>query len=214
MTVRVALADDHTIVRAGVRALLERVPHVEVVGEAANGHEALALVDQYHPDVLLADIAMGEISGLQVAVRVRRDFPAVKVIILSMYANEQYVVQALHAGASGYLVKDAATAELELALHAAMAGQTYLSSSVSRLVIDAYLTRPHDGAREALTPRQCEILTLLAQGRSGKEIAFTLGISIKTVESHRAQLMERLGIHDIPGLVKYAMRTGLIPPEG
>lgn len=211
---RILLADDHTLVRAGIRALLAQMPDIEIVGEAGDGREALALAKAYGPDVLLMDIAMTGMSGLEAAAQVKKECPGVKVIILSMHANEEYVIQALLVGAVGYLLKDAAAVELELALKAAVAGQTYLSPAISRQVIVNYITRvgvivPPD----PLTPRQREILQLVAEGRSTKEIAFALEISVKTVETHRAQIMERLDIHDVPSLVKYAMRTGLIPPE-
>ena len=211
---RILLADDHTLVRAGIRALLAQMPDIEIVGEAGDGREALALAKAYGPDVLLMDIAMTGLSGLEAAALVKKECPGVKVIILSMHANEEYVIQALRAGAVGYLLKDAASVELDLALKAAVAGQTYLSPAISRQVIVNYITRvgvivPPD----PLTPRQREILQLVAEGKSTKEIAFALEISVKTVETHRAQIMERLDIHDVPGLVKYAMRTGLIPPE-
>ena len=186
---RILLADDHALVRAGIRLLLERMPHIEVVGEADD--------------------------GLETAARAAREFPQVKVIILSMHAHEEYVMKALRAGAAGYLLKDSATTELELALLAAQRGEIYLSPAISRTVIDAYMARVSGGAEkppDPLTPRQLEILRLVAEGQSTKEIAFALNVSVKTVETHRAQLMQRLGIHEVTGLVKYAMRLGLIPP--
>jgi DNA-binding NarL/FixJ family response regulator len=153
-------------------------------------------------------------SGLEAAAQVKEECPGVKVIILSMHANEEYVMQALRAGAAGYLLKDAASVELDLALKAAVAGQTYLSPAISKRVIATYVARV-DGIvpPDLLTPRQRGILQLVAEGKSTKDIAFALEISVKTVETHRAQIMERLDIHDVPGLVRYAMRTGLIPPE-
>jgi DNA-binding NarL/FixJ family response regulator len=212
---RVVLADDHTLVRAGIRSLLERIPGIEVVGEADTGLEALALIGAHQPDVALIDIAMPGLNGLDVATRVASDWPQVRVIVLSVHANEEYVAQALRAGAVGYLLKDSATAELDLALEAVCRGETYLSPAISRTVISGYLAR-HAGAgrgtESPLTPRQREILTLLAGGKSTKEIAGMLSLSAKTVETHRAQLMERLNIHDVPGLVKYALHLGLIPP--
>lgn len=211
---RVVLADDHTILRAGIRALLERIDGVTVVAEAADAREALELVEQYDPDVLITDISMEGMSGLEAARRVRATHPSVKIIVLSMYGDEQSVREALHAGATAYLLKGAAIVELELALQAAAADQTYLSPAVSRHVIDGYLKGTGgDSLRDVLTPRQREILRLLAEGRSTKEIAHDLQISVKTVETHRAQIMERLEIHDVPSLVRYAMRIGLIPPE-
>jgi DNA-binding NarL/FixJ family response regulator len=209
--IRVVLADDHTLVRAGIRALLDRMPDVEVVGEAGEGWEAVAQVAATRPDVLLADVAMPGMGGLEAAERLRREFPDVRVVMLSMHANEEYVLQALRAGASGYLLKDAASVELDLALRAAVAGQTYLSPAISRQMIDSYMTRVAGGATpEPLTPRQREILRLIAEGKSTKEIAFALTISVKTVETHRSQLMDRLDIHDVAGLVKYAIRAGIV----
>ena len=212
---RILLADDHTLVRAGIRALLAQVPDMEVVGEAGDGREALALVKAHRPDVLLIDIAMTGMSGLEAAAQVKKEGLDVKVIILSMHANEEYVLEALRVGAAGFLLKDAASVELELAINAAVAGQTYLSPAISRQVIENYVARVGGTAPpDPLTQRQREILQLVAAGQSTREIAFALEISVKTVETHRAQIMERLAIHDVPGLVKYAMRTGLIPPEG
>lgn len=213
---KILLADDHTLVRAGIRSLLEKMPGVEVVGEACDGREALALLEALQPDILLIDIAMPGLNGLETAAHVADEFPRIKLIILSMHANEEYVVQALRAGALGYLLKDSATIELALAIEAVARGETYLSPPVSHTVIDGYLGRVSAAGgtvAHALTPRQLQILKHLAEGRSAKEIAFELNLSVKTVETHRAQVMERLGIHDVPGLVKYAMRIGLIPHE-
>lgn len=210
---RIVLADDHALVRAGIRALLERWPVTEVVGEAADGHAALALVAKHRPDVLLMDVAMQEMNGLEAAQRILEEAPETKVIILSMHANEEYVLRALQSGAAGYLLKDSAAVELELALEAVARGDTYLSPAISRTVIDRYLGRvsgSEEKAADPLTPRQREILKHLAEGESVKEIAFALGLSVKTVESHRAAIMERLDIRDTAGLVKYAMRVGLI----
>ncbi len=213
-TVRILLADDHTLLRAGIRSLLEKMPGVEVVGEAADGREALGLVKSHLPNLVLMDIAMAGLNGLEATARMAREFPTVRVIILSMHANEEYVLQTLRAGASGYLLKDAATAELELAIQAVARGDTYLSPAISKRVIEDYLGRTsgEKGPMEQLTPRQREILQLVAEGRSTKEIAFVLNVSVKTVETHRTQLMDRLDIHDVPGLVRYAMRVGLVPP--
>lgn len=213
--VRILLADDHTLMRAGIRSLLEKIPGVEVVGEAADGREALGLVKARLPNVVLMDIAMSGLNGLEATARVVKEFPQVRVIILSMHANEEYVLQTLRTGASGYLLKDAATAELELAIQAVARGDTYLSPAISKRVIDDYLGRVNGEKTplDQLTPRQREILQLIAEGKSTKEIAFLLNVSIKTVETHRLQLMDRLGIHDIPGLVRHAMRIGLVPPE-
>jgi DNA-binding NarL/FixJ family response regulator len=213
--IRVVLADDHALVRAGTRALLEKLPGIEVVGEADNGREALELIRKSAPDLILLDISMAKLGGLEALPRIVKDFPAVKVLILSGHANEEYVLRALRSGAAGYMLKDAASAELQLAIDSVTQDKTYLSPSISRTVIDSYLERVggHFSPLEQLTPRQREILQLIAEGRNTKEIAHTLGISVKTVEAHRLQLMARLSIHDVPGLVRYAVRSGLVSVE-
>jgi DNA-binding NarL/FixJ family response regulator len=213
--IRVLLADDHALVRAGIRSLLEKMPGVEVVAEASTGRQALEMVKAKLPNLVLMDIAMAELGGLEALPRVTKDFPGVKVIILSAHANEEYVIRALRGGAAGYMLKDAATAELELAIRSVTEDKTYLSPSISRTVIDSYLERVGGqlSPLEQLTPRQREILQLLAEGRNTKEVASDLNISVKTVESHRLQLMERLNIHDVPGLVRYAVRSGLVSAE-
>ncbi len=206
---RIIIADDHTLVRAGLVTLMARMNEVEVVGEANNGREAVRMVRDLNPDIALMDIAMPELNGLEAADRVHRDSPKTRVIILSMHANEEYVAQALKAGASGYLLKDAATTELEMALKAVAQGQFYLSPSISRQVVDSYLHGGPTGL-DLLSPRQREILQLIAEGKSTRDIAEALHLSVKTIETHRAQLMERLDIHDTAGLVRYALRKGLI----
>lgn len=213
--IRVLLADDHVLVRAGIRALIEKIPNVTVIGEASTGRAALELVKATLPNLVLMDIAMAELGGLEALPRITKDFPGVKVIILSAHANEEYVIRALRGGAAGYMVKDAATAELQLAIDAVARDRTYLSPSISRTVIDSYLERVGGqfSSLEQLTPRQREILQLIAEGKNTKKIASDLNISVKTVESHRLQLMERLNIHDIPGLVRYAIRSGLVSVE-
>jgi len=213
--IRVLLAEDHALVRAGFRALLTGLADVEVVGEAADGQQALQLVAEQRPDIVLMDIAMSGLNGLAATERIVQEWPAVRVVILSMHANEEYVLQALRAGACGYLLKDAGISELELAVRAVAAGETYLSPPISRQVIAGYVRRaggPLIASAEGpqLTPRQREVLRLLAEGRTVKEIGRALGISEKTVETHRSQLMQRLDIFDLPGLVRYALRTGLV----
>ncbi len=213
--IRVLLADDHALVRAGIHSLLQGMREVQVVGEASSGEEAVELADRERPDVVLMDIAMKGITGLEAAAQMRERYPEVRVVILSMHAGEEYVLQALRAGAVGYLLKDAATGELELALRSVMRGESWLSPSVSRQVVEGYMHRTGgETAPEVLTARQREVLKLVAGGKSTKEIAFLLNLSVKTVETHRAQIMERLGIRDVAGLVRYALRTGLVPPEG
>ena len=184
-----------------------------VVGEASDGHEALRLVETLMPDIVLADIAMPGLNGLTLAARIAADCPRVRVVILSMHHSDAYVAEALRAGASGYLLKDASQAELELAVRSVSTGGKYLSPTVSRQMVEAYLTRsPETDARPAsqrLTSRQREVLQAIAEGHGTKEIARKLDISVKTVETHRADIMQRLDIHDIAGLVRYAIRTGI-----
>ena len=213
--IRILLADDHTLVRAGFCKLLESVPGIEVVGEASNGRDALEMIQAKGPDMVLMDIGMPGLNGLEVTARVTHDLPKIRVIILSMHSDKEYVLKALRAGASGYLLKDADISQLEMAIRAVAEGETFLSPSISRHVITDYVTRAgsESSSREELTPRQREILQLIAEGRSKQEIAQTLGVSVKTVETHRDQMMERLGIHDVAGLVRYAIRTGVVTPE-
>ena len=210
---RLLLADDHTLVRAGLRALLDGIDGVTVVAEADNGEQAVALAAEQRPDIALLDITMPGMNGLAAAERILREQPGVRVLILSMHAGEEYVSQALKLGVSGYLLKDAATLELQAALEAVSAGATYLSPRLtSQLLQSRGLQRPEQPG-PALTARQVEVLRLLALGRSVKEIAFELNISAKTVETHRAQIMERLGLRDLASLVRYAIRNGLIGAE-
>jgi len=213
--IRVLLADDHTLVRAGIRSLLENMEGIEVIAEASDGRDALRLVRAHRPDVVLMDIAMPGLNGLEAAARIAKKFPNVRVIILSMHVNEEYVLQALRAGAAGYMVKGADAAELEIAIRAVARGETYLSPMVSKHVVTDYIQRisGETSPLELLTPRQREVLQLIAEGYSTKKIARTLKISVKTVETHRMQLMERLDIHDIAGLVRYAIRIGLVKPD-
>ena len=213
--IRVVLADDHTLVRAGIRTLCESLDGVTVVAEAADGNQVLEMVKSYRPDIVLMDITMKTLNGLEATAQIRREFSQTRVIILSMHAAEDFVQQALKAGAAGYLLKDAAVPELETAITAVMRGEVYLSPQISRLIVQSYMQ--HAGAVEGplgvLTPRQREILQLIAEGHSTKDIGFRLGLSVKTVEAHRAQIMERLEIHDIAGLVRFAIRVGLVSAD-
>lgn len=213
---RVVLAEDHTLVRAGLRTLLQQLEQITVVGEAADGREAVALAKAHGPDVILMDITMPGLNGIDATRQVKKELPEVRVVILSMHSSEEHVVQALRAGASGYLLKESAPLELELALRSVGRGETYLSPPISRQVIEGYMQRVTDTTGDALatlSARQREILQLIAEGGSSKAIARRLGLSVKTVETHRAQLMERLQIRDIAGLVRFAIRTGLISSE-
>jgi DNA-binding NarL/FixJ family response regulator len=228
-TIRILLADDHTLFRAGIRVLLENLNDVQVIAEAGDGRDALSLVEAHQPHVVLMDIGMAGLNGLEATARIAKEFPYVRVIILSMHLNEEYVLQALRAGAAGYLLKDAAPTELEMALTAVTGGEVYLSPAVSKKVVDDYLRRVsgepsvaeplspgqtvEDRPFDILTPRQREVLQLIAEGKTTKEIAQILQISVKTVEMHRTQLMDRLDIHEIAGLVRYAIRAGLVMPD-
>lgn len=210
--IRVMLADDHALFRAGLRALLRALDDIEVVAEGADGREALRLIAAHRPDVALMDIMMPELNGLDAAARVARAFPRTRVVIVSMNADEDSVLKALRAGAAGYLVKSADPAELELAIRATARGETFLSSVVSEHLVAACVKRL-DSERtslERLTQRQREVLQLVAEGHTTKEIATKLGISVKTAETYRGELMRALGIHDVATLTRYAIRTGLI----
>ena len=209
---RILLADDHALFRAGMRSLLNVLPNVEIVAEAGNGHEAVELTRQHHPDLVVMDICMKELNGLDATLHIRTENPGTPVIILSMHDSEDFVARAFRSGASGYLLKDSAESELELALSAAVRGETYLSPRVSKRLVDAYLrgAAQDTSPLSLLSPRQREILERVAHGRSTKEIAYDLGISVKTVETHRAQIMERLDIHDVAGLVRFAIRNRMI----
>ena len=210
--IRILLADDHTLVRQGLRSLLEGIGDFDVVAEATDGREALARAEACRPDVIVMDISMRGLNGLGATERLAREGQNARVLILSMHANEEYVLRALRAGAAGYLLKDAIPEELELAVRAVARGDLYLSPTISGAVVQRYLesagqaTAPHD----VLTARQREVLQLLAEGNNTKNIAHVMNVSTKTVEAHRAQLMGRLGIRDVPGLVRYAIRTGLV----
>jgi DNA-binding NarL/FixJ family response regulator len=216
MSHTVLLADDHTLVRAGLRALLEALPEISTVLEANDGREALAAIAAHKPAIVLMDIAMPELNGLEAAAMVSRDHPGTRTIVLSMHGTDAYVLQALRAGAAGYLLKDAAAEELPLAVRAVLRGEVYISSAVSRVVVAGFLAgmagpdAPGRSPIDALSARQREILQLVAEGRSIKEIAFALKLSVKTVETHRRQVMERLQIFDLPGLVRFALRHGIV----
>ncbi|MBP9902490.1 MAG: response regulator transcription factor [Verrucomicrobiota bacterium] len=214
--IRVILADDHTLVRAGIRALLEKLPKVEVVGEAGDGRAVLELVRLHRPDVVLLDITMPGLNGLEAAARLAKEFPDLRVIILSMHNNEEYYWRALKAGAAGYLLKKAATAELATALQQVMRGEIYLSQEISQRLVKKFPLQgiaDRKSPLEQLTGRQREILQLIAEGQNTKGIAELLKVSPKTVEYHRMKLMTGLNVHDIPGLVRFALRVGLIPQE-
>jgi DNA-binding NarL/FixJ family response regulator len=215
-TLRLVLADDHALVRAGFRSLLEALAGVQVVGEAADGREALRLIGELRPDLALIDIAMPGLNGLEVVGRVAKEHPRTRVIVVSMHAQDEYVRRALVAGAAGYMLKHADGRELEMAIRSVAAGETWLSPSVSKKVVAAYSENARGGAGdplELLTGRQREILQLIAEGHSRKEIAQRLQLSVKTVENHRAQLVERLGKRSTAELVRWAIQHGIVAPD-
>jgi DNA-binding NarL/FixJ family response regulator len=221
--VRVLLAENHSLVRAGLVAILRSLPDVEVVAQATNGHEALSLIKESRPTLVLTDIAMPSLNGMEVLARVTKEHPGVRVLMLSMYTDEEHVRHALRLGAAGFLSKDSSPEELARAIEVVSQGHFYLSPKITSVVMNDYLRRlggseiwPEPQEREPLshlTPRQREILQLIAEGHSTKGIAALLNMKVKTVEVHRAQLMKRLDIHDTAGLVRYAIRHGLAALE-
>jgi DNA-binding NarL/FixJ family response regulator len=212
--IRVIVADDHHLVRQGIRALLEKADGIEVVGEAADGQEAVELVEQLVPDVLVMDMAMPRLSGNQAIGRVRALGVATQVVILSMYSDETLVRQALRNGAKGYLLKRSVTEELLLAIRAASRGEIYLSPAISGPIVAEFVTLQADaeasGPCERLTPREREVLQLIAEGHTNSGIAQILTVSVKTVEKHRANLMSKLNVHDLAGLMRVAIKHGLV----
>jgi DNA-binding NarL/FixJ family response regulator len=208
---RVVLVDDHQLVRAGIGALLRELPEVDVVGEGNDGEAAIRLAQELIPDVLFLDLVMPGMSGLVALERIIGQQPDLKVIILSMHSSEEHVVRALQLGAAGYMLKDVAPEELPLALNAVMNGDTWLSSAISRTAIAEYVERTaHEAPHDTLTARQEQVLRLIAGGHSTRDIGAQLDLSVKTIETFRAQIMERLDIHDVAGLVRYAIRQGIV----
>ncbi len=209
---RVVLVDDHTLVRGGLRALMEDLPDITVVAEAGNAVAGLAAVRLHQPDVLVTDLTMEGMSGIELTVAVKDELPATQVIILSMFSSEELVLHALKAGAAAYLLKDSSTLELELAFAAVARGDSYLSPSAARHLVEHVRAGAEPDPLIALTMRQREILKLIAEGVHTKEIAHQLKLSSKTVNAHRAQIMHRLNIRDVASLVRLAIRAGLISP--
>src|SRR5262245_11141385 len=212
--IRTLIADDHALVRAGIRALVEKIKGVTVVAEAGKGSEAKDLITELKPDLVLLDITMPEGNGFDVLTHVQQNFPETRIIVLTVHEAGEYAIRALREGAAGFLPKSAASTELEQAIQTVVRGETYISPETSRKTLLEY----GKGATKrdllaTLSPRQREVLRLIAEGRTTKQIAQVLEISVKTVETHRAQLMERLGIHDVAGLVRYAIIVGLIEVE-
>ncbi len=211
---RVLLADDHALVRSGLQALLSAMPDIEVVGVAGDGREALAAAERLQPDIVLMDISMPGLNGIDATRQVAARAPRARVVVLSVHANEEYVAQALDAGASGYVLKGSETHELAEAVRTVARGGTFLTRAMPRAVVEAYLHRvTRRVPAPVLTPRQREILQLIAEGHTSKEAAALLGVSVKTVETHRADIMRRIGASDITALVRYAIRERLITPD-
>jgi two-component system, NarL family, response regulator NreC len=212
--IRIVLADDHTIVRSGLRALLERRSNLIVVGEASHGREVIEVVEQELPDVVLMDIAMPLLNGIEATERIVSEWPKTAVIVLSMHSDEAYVLRALKAGARGYLLKDSAQTDLIQAIEAVTAGKAFFSPAVSKLLADDYLRQirqrgivdPYD----LLSTREREILQLIAEGKSSKEIASDLGLSVYTIDTHRANVLQKLNVHSTAELILYAVRKGVI----
>ena len=211
---RVLLADDHSIVRRGMRALLETEQSVEVVAEASDGLEALRLCEEHHPDLLILDVAMPKLNGIDVAARTQKMQPPPRAIMLSMHLDESYVMRSIHAGARGYLLKDSTDEDLIPAVRAVAAGKSFFSPAVSGLLAEDYVEalrdRGLDDSYDLLTDREKEVLQLLAEGRSNKEVAALLDVGVSTIETHRANLMQKLGLHSTADIVLYAVRKRLI----
>lgn len=213
-TIGVLLADDHTLIRAGLRMVVEAQPDLSVVAEANNGREAVAMAQELKPDVVVMDIGMPSLNGIEAAREIRKTLPDTQIVMLSMHSDEGYVLRALNAGAKAYLLKDSAEADLAQAIRAAAAGKSFFSPAVGRVLLEDYLRKlQRTGAEdcyELLSPREREILQLVAEGKSSKEIATLLNLSVYTVETHRAHVMQKLNLHGIPELILYAVRKGII----
>lgn len=216
MSIRILLADDHKIVRDGLRTLIEKETGMEVIGEAENGRKALKMVQKIRPNIVIIDVTMPDMNGIEATRKIVTEAPGVKVIALSMHSDRRFVLGMLEAGASGYLMKDCAFDELAKAVRSVATGQTYLSPSIADVLVKGYLDKVNEklsAARSPLTQREREILQLLAEGQSSKEIASHLGVSVKTVETHRRNMMQKLNMRSVAELTKYAIREGLISVE-
>ncbi|UCB49574.1 MAG: response regulator transcription factor [Deltaproteobacteria bacterium] len=215
--VRIIVAEDHTIVRQGLARLLEDQPDLKIVGEAVNGRMAVEMGLELKPDVIIMDIAMPLMNGIEAAKRIKKDSPKTKILILSMYSHEHYIHELLEVGISGYLLKDSSGRDIIEAIHAAMKDETFLSPSISKKVVDSYLSPRKGSSREEryklLSNREREVFQLIAEGRSTREIADTLYVSVSTVKSHRSKIMEKLGIENPVQLVHFAIQLGLVDPE-
>ncbi|HDZ90467.1 MAG: response regulator transcription factor [Deltaproteobacteria bacterium] len=215
--VKIVLADDHTIVRQGLAKLLEGEPFFRVVGEAENGREAVGKVEELKPDVVIMDISMPMLNGIEATRQIRKSVPGTRVIVLSMHCHDRYIRELFRLGASGYLLKDSTGSDIVKAVHAAMAGNTYMSPSVSRLVIEDYVSSQKKSIREdlysSLSNREREVFQMVAEGRSTREISEILFISPSTVKTHRARIMEKLRIENISQLIQFAIRIGIVDME-
>jgi two-component system response regulator NreC len=210
MPIRIALADDHVIVRQGLKSLLER-EGFQVVAEASDGQEALRIVQSLQPDIAIMDISMPTLNGLNAAREISRSSPKTKIILLTQHDESQYVSEALDAGVKGYVLKNQVASDLLLAIRQVSGGQVYLSPGVSRAIMEAYNSKS-EKSRNPLTLRERQVLQLIAEGKSTKDVASLLGISVKTAESHRTRLMQKLDIHETASLVLYAVRHGIVQP--
>ena len=216
MSIKILLADDHGIIRQGLRSLLEKQPDIEVVGEAEDGQKAIALVQQFVPDIVIMDITMPSLNGVDATRQITTEFPNVRVIALSIHSNKRFVADMLKAGASGYILKECLFDELIQSIRTIVDGNIYLSPRITGVVVDDYverLSKPRASNLPSLTDRESKILQMVAEGKSIKEIALALHLSVKTVELNRRQIMQKLDIHTIADLTKYAIREGLIPIE-
>jgi len=212
--IRILLADDHTLMRSGLRVLLEQQSDLAVVGEASDGREAVALVASQRPDVLVMDIGMPSLNGIEAAAQITQSHPEISIVMLSMHSDESYVLRALKAGARGYLLKDSAEADLIRAVHSVTEGKSFFSPAVSKVLLDDYVRKLKRSGTEdpydLLTPREREVLQLVAEGESNKDVAQLLNLSVYTVETHRSNIMEKLNLHGVPELILYAVRKGII----
>ena len=212
--IRVLICDDHTILREGIRLLLNSQPDMEVVAEAVDGRDAIAKAREFKPDVILMDIAMPLLNGLDATRHIRRDNPNARVLVLTMYESDEYVSQMLEAGAAGYVLKKVAGSELVYAIRAVHQGEAFLYPSITKRLVEDYLRRVESGQErvtfDGLTDREREVLQLIAEGHTNKEIADLLSLSVRTVQNHRAHIMEKLGMHDRGELIKYAIQKGII----
>ncbi len=212
--IRVLICDDHTILREGIRLLLNAQPDMEVVGEAVNGREAVEQARTLKPDVILMDIAMPRLNGLEATRQIRRDYPRARVLVLTMYESDEYIAQMLEAGAAGYVLKKVAGSELVYAIRAVHQGEAFLYPSITKRLVEDYLRRVEAGQErvtfDGLTDREREVLQLIAEGYTSKEIADALNLSVRTVQNHRTHIMDKLGLHDRGDLIKYAIQKGII----